>query len=204
MNSLQDLFKVESINRRELMFKALAGFAGGAIGWMPVELASHNSHLGEVQTTASVVAYYITAAIAAGLIGGLITAVEGSELRVTPQTQQRFIRAFVLCAGLSIVATYFANTVFNAILIAGGAKFSASGEMIAGSIVVLVFARVIGWTIDGMLIGLGVGLSTFMGQNIVKGLLGRSSRAARWAESFSISSATSPAAAWRRDFLANR
>src|SRR5579863_9649620 len=172
LNSLQDLFRVESINRRELTFKALAGFAGGAIGWMPVELASHNSRLGEVETWASVVGYYVTAALAAGLIGGLITAVEGSELRVTPQTQQRFIRAFLLCAGLSLVATYLANSVFNTILIAGGAKFSASGEMIAGSIIVLVFARVIGWTIDGMLIGLGVGLSTGAGQNILKGLLG--------------------------------
>jgi pSer/pThr/pTyr-binding forkhead associated (FHA) protein len=170
--NLQDLFKVDSLNRRELTFKALAGLAGGAIGWMPVELASHNSHLGEAQTTASVVAYYITAALAAGLIGGLITAVEGSELRVTPQTQQRFIRGFLLCAGLSILATYLANSVFNTILVAGGAKFSTSGQMIAGSIVVLVFARIIGWAIDGTLIGLGVGLSTGVGQNIVKGLLG--------------------------------
>jgi pSer/pThr/pTyr-binding forkhead associated (FHA) protein len=172
LNSLQDLFKVESLNRRELAFKALAGLAGGAIGWIPVELASHNSRLGEAETWASVVAYYVTAAIAAGLIGGLITAVEGSELRITPQTQQRFIRGFLLCAALSIVATYVANSVFNAILIFGGARFSTTGEMIAGSIAVLVFARVIGWTIDGMLIGLGVGLSTFVGQNIVKGLLG--------------------------------
>lgn len=172
MNSLQDLFKFESLNRRELTFKALAGLAGGAIGWVPVELASHNSHLGEAQTTFSMVAYYITAAIAAGLIGGLITAVEGSELRITPQMQQRFIRGFLLCAGLSLFATYFANTVFNAILNFGGAKFSTNGEMLAGSIAVLVFARIIGWTIDGMLVGLGVGLSTGLLPNIVKGLLG--------------------------------
>lgn len=172
MNSLPALFKVESLNRRELTFKALAGFAGGAIGWLPVELASHNSHLGQAQTAWSVIAYYITAALAAGMIGGLITAVEGSELRVTPQTQQRFIRGFVLCALLSLLATYLANGVFNAILNAGGAKFSLSGEMIAGSILILVFARIIGWAIDGMLVGLGVGLSTGLGQNIVKGLLG--------------------------------
>ncbi len=154
------------------MFKALAGLAGGAIGWIPVELASHNSHLGQAQTTFSVVAYYLTAALAAGLIGGLITAVEGSELRVTPQAQQRFIRGFVLCAGLSLFATYFANSVFNAILNFGGAKFSTSGEMVAGSMAILIFARIIGWAIDGMLVGLGVGLSTGVGANIVKGLLG--------------------------------
>jgi pSer/pThr/pTyr-binding forkhead associated (FHA) protein len=172
LNSLQGLFKVESLNRRELTFKALAGLIGGAIGWLPVELASHNSHLGQVQTEWSVVAYYITAAIAAGMIGGMITAVEGSELRVTPQAQQRFIRGFVLCAALSLIATYFANSVFNAILVFGGAKFSTTGEMVAGSIFILFFARVIGWAIDGMLVGLGVGLSTGVGPNIVKGLLG--------------------------------
>jgi pSer/pThr/pTyr-binding forkhead associated (FHA) protein len=172
LNSLQGLLKVESLNRRELTFKALAGLIGGAIGWLPVELASHNSHLGQALTPWSQVAYYITAALAAGMIGGLITAVEGSELRVTPQSQQRFIRGFVLCAGLSLIATYFANSVFNAILNAGGAQFSPAGEMVAGSIAILVFARIIGWTIDGMLVGLGVGLATGVGPNIVKGLLG--------------------------------
>ena len=67
MNSLSSLFKPESLNRRELTFKALAGLIGGAIGWLPVELASHNSHLGQAQTNWSVVAYYLTAALAAGI-----------------------------------------------------------------------------------------------------------------------------------------
>ena len=172
VNSPLALLKSDSLNRRELTFKALAGLVGGAIGWLPVELSSHNSRLGQVQTEWSVIAYYITASIAAGMIGGMITAVEGSELRVTPQAKQRFIRGFLLCAGLSLIATYFANTVFNAILTFGGAKFSTEGQMVAGSIAILVIARIIGWTIDGMLVGLGVGLSTGVGPNIVKGLLG--------------------------------
>ena len=46
MNSPR-LLKSDSLNRRELTFKALAGLCGGAIGWLPVELASHNSHLGK-------------------------------------------------------------------------------------------------------------------------------------------------------------
>src|ERR1700687_1739387 len=172
LNSLQGLFKVESLNRRELTFKALAGLIGGAIGWLPVELSSHNTHLGQVSTEWSVIAYYFTSALAAGMIGGMITAGEGSELRVTPQAKQRFVRGFVLCAGLSLIATYFANSVFNAILTFGGAKFSTEGQMVAGSVVILFFARVIGWAIDGMLVGLGVGLSTGVGPNIGKGMLG--------------------------------
>jgi pSer/pThr/pTyr-binding forkhead associated (FHA) protein len=172
LNSLQGLLKFESLNRRELTFKALAGLIGGAIGWLPVELASHNSHLGQAQTEWAMVAYYFTAAIAAGMIGGMITAVEGAELRVTPQAKQRFIRGFLLCAGLSLIATYFANSVFGAILNAGGVQFSPAGEMVAGSIFILFFARVVGWAIDGMLVGLGVGLSTGVGPNIVKGMLG--------------------------------
>ncbi len=34
-----------SLNHRELTYKALAGLAGGAIGWLPVELASHGKNL---------------------------------------------------------------------------------------------------------------------------------------------------------------
>src|SRR5258708_26236218 len=78
LNSLQGLLKVESLNRRELTFKALAGLIGGAIGWLPVELASHNSHLGQAQTTWSVIAYYITAALAAGEIGGPVPPPRGA------------------------------------------------------------------------------------------------------------------------------
>src|ERR1017187_9529714 len=51
VNSPLAILKSDSLNRRELTFKALAGLVGGAIGWFPVELASHNSHLGQVQTT---------------------------------------------------------------------------------------------------------------------------------------------------------
>src|SRR5260370_20307932 len=95
LNSLQGLFKVESLDRRELTFKALAGLIGGAIGWLPVELSSHNSHLGQVSTEWSVVAYYFTSALAAGMIGGMITRVQGAQIRGPAPTQQK------VCSGLS-------------------------------------------------------------------------------------------------------
>ena len=101
MDSPLALLKSDSLNRRELTFKALAGLCGGAIGWLPVELASHNSHLGQAQTWGDTFAYYLSAAIAAGAIGAFITAVDTSDVRVTPEAKRRFARGFVICALLS-------------------------------------------------------------------------------------------------------
>ena len=172
MDSPLALLKSDSLNRRELTFKALAGLCGGAIGWLPVELASHNSHLGEAQTTAELWAYYISAAIAAGLIGGFITAVDTSELRITPESRWRFIRGFLICAALSVVSTKLGNFVFNSVLQMGGVGFSPNGELLSGSVVTLVIARLMGWAIDGALVGAGVGLATLTMDNVPKGAVG--------------------------------
>ncbi len=172
VNSPLALLKSDSLNRRELTFKALAGLVGGAIGWLPVELASHNSHLGQAQTTGDLIAYYISAAIAAGAIGAFITAVDTSEMRVTPEVQRRFIRGFAICALLSLLSTYFGNYVFNAVLEAGGVGFSPNGELVTGSIATLVIARLLGWAIDGALVGAGVGLATLTMENVPKGAVG--------------------------------
>jgi pSer/pThr/pTyr-binding forkhead associated (FHA) protein len=172
VNSPLALLKSDSLNRRELTFKALAGLVGGAIGWLPVELASHNSHLGQVQTTGEMLAYYISAAFAAGAIGAFITAVDTSDIRLTPESKRRFIRGFAICALLSLVSTYFGNYVFNLVLMAGGVGFSPNGELVSGSIVTLVIARLLGWAIDGALVGAGVGLATLTMENVPKGALG--------------------------------
>ena len=172
VNSPLALFKSDSLNRRELTFKALAGLVGGAIGWLPVELASHNSHLGEAQTTGELWAYYISAALAAGAIGAFITAVDTSDVRLSPEVQRRFTRGFLICFALSFLSTYLGNYVFNLVLQAGGVGFSPNGELISGSIVVLVIARLFGWAIDGALVGAGVGLATLTMDNVLKGALG--------------------------------
>ena len=172
MDSPLALLKSDSLNRRELTFKALAGLCGGAIGWLPVELASHNSHLGEVQTTWEMVAYYLSAAFAAGAIGAFITAVDTSEVRITPEAKRRFTRGFLICAGLSLVSTWLGNFVFNWVLQTGGVTFSTNGELVSGSVITLVIARLMGWAIDGALVGAGVGLATLTMENVPKGAVG--------------------------------
>ena len=172
VNSPLALLKSDSLNRRELTFKALAGLVGGAIGWLPVELASHNSHLGEAQTTGELWAYYISAALAAGAIGAFITAVDTSDPRITPEAQRRFVYGFLICAGLSFLSTYLGNLVFNWVLQAGGVGFSPDGQLVSGSVITLVIARLMGWAIDGALVGAGVGLATFTIDNVPKGAFG--------------------------------
>src|SRR5271170_39889 len=160
------------IDRRDLTFKALAGLFGGVIGWLPIELALHNSHLGEAQTTGRVVAYYISSALAAGAIGAFITAVDSSNVRVTPEAKRRFVRGFAICAVLSLLSTWLANYVFNWVLQAGGVGFSTNGELISGSSITLVIGRFLGWAIDGALVGAGVGLATLTMENVPKGAVG--------------------------------
>ena len=47
---------MHSINHRELTYKAVAGLAGGAIGWLPVELASHGHNLTDAMSTGDIIA----------------------------------------------------------------------------------------------------------------------------------------------------
>jgi len=65
-----------SIDRRELTLKALAGLLGGALGWVPVEIANHGHSLTEAPTTAQYVGDLFSMALMAGLIGALILATE--------------------------------------------------------------------------------------------------------------------------------
>jgi pSer/pThr/pTyr-binding forkhead associated (FHA) protein len=78
----------------------------------------------------------------------------------------------VICALLSLVSTWLGNYVFNVVLQAGGVGFSPNGELVSGSVVTLVIARVLGWAIDGALVGAGVGVATLTMENIPKGAVG--------------------------------
>jgi pSer/pThr/pTyr-binding forkhead associated (FHA) protein len=156
-----------AIDRRGLAFKAVAGLIGGAIGWLPVELASSGHSLTEVQTTWTLISGFISMALMAGMIGGLIVAAEDQSFAITPALQRRFIRGFFICAAVALPETYFSNQIFSAILGAGGWTVNQPGSEFY-----LVIARIVGWSLTGLLLGAGVGIASLSVQNILKGAVG--------------------------------
>lgn len=156
-----------TVDRRGLFFKAIAGLIGGAIGWLPVELASSGHSLTEVQTFWTMFTGFASMAIMAGMIGGMILAADEQSFALTPSNQNRFIRGFLVCLALSFPETYFSNHIFSSILNAGG--WTANH---AGSDFYLVLARVIGWSLMGLMLGAGVGIASKALPNLLKGALG--------------------------------
>lgn len=158
----------QAIDRRELLFKAMAGLAGGIIGWVPIEIVNHGHALGQPVSTAMVVAETISNALLGAMIGGLILAAEGKSLEVTPQVKRRFWWGFGICFVLAIFASIISNIVFNYLLVNAG--IGPDGQ--ANSLAFLILARATAWTLVGLMLGAGVGLASFSLQNIVKGAIG--------------------------------
>jgi pSer/pThr/pTyr-binding forkhead associated (FHA) protein len=150
-----------------LWFKAMAGLAGGVIGWAPIEMVSHGHTLGEPQTMTMFVAGTIAEALLGAMIGGLILAADDKTLEVTPQMKRRFWRGFIICFVLAAIGSLLSNYVFTALLALGG--FTGAGS---GSIGAVVLARAVAWTLVGGMLGIGVGLASFTLQNVVKGAIG--------------------------------
>jgi pSer/pThr/pTyr-binding forkhead associated (FHA) protein len=156
-----------AVDRRELTFKALAGLAGGAVGWLPVELASHGHTITESESTWTLVGGFVSMSILAGFIGGAILAAEGKTLELTHAVRRRFLIGFVVCAILAIPENYYSDVAFTAILSAGGWGVGQPGSMLY-----LILGRLVGWTLMGLMLGVGVGLATLSPKNIVKGAAG--------------------------------
>jgi pSer/pThr/pTyr-binding forkhead associated (FHA) protein len=158
---------VKGLNRRELIFKALAGLGGGAVGWLPVEIATNGHSLTERPTTSSEIATYLTMAILSGLIGGAIVGTQSQNFALNAQNKRRFLIGFVVCFVLSLPATYYSNLAFSYILAAGG-----WGVDHPGSLFYLFIARLVGWSLMGALLGVGVGLASGTLGNAIKGAAG--------------------------------
>ncbi|MGH7778219.1 MAG: FHA domain-containing protein, partial [Candidatus Binataceae bacterium] len=157
----------DSINRRELFNKAIAGLLGGALGWLPVELANHGHTLTEQITTFEAAMSYVSMAILSGLIGGFILAAGAQQIEWNPATRNNLIRGFVICLLLALPADYFSNYVFSAMLSVGG-----WGLGHPGSGFFLFLGRVLSWVIMGAILGAGVGLASLSMPNIPKGAIG--------------------------------
>ncbi len=157
----------DTIDRRELFFKALAGLIGGALGWIPVEIATHGHSITEQESTWTIVAGIVSVALVAGMIGGMILAAEDNSLEITPLATRRFLLGFVVCLVLALPETYYSDLIFSRILRAGG-----WGVDHPGSELYLVGGRLIGWTLMGLMLGVGVGLASFSLRNVLKGALG--------------------------------
>lgn len=164
----------DAIDQRELTFMAMAGLAGAAIGWIPVELVSHGHTITQVEDIWTQIAGVVSMALFWGLVGGLIVGVQGKSLQLTPAVTRRFLLGLAVCFLIGLPAVYYSNVVFTMILSAGGWSTNQ-----AGSEIYLRVARVIGWVLMGLICGAGVGLASgslkdLAGslRNIAKGAIG--------------------------------
>ncbi len=164
----------DSIDRRELAFKALAGLAGAALGWIPVELVSHGHTITQVESFWTQVLGIFAMALFWGLVGGLIVGAQGKSLQITPVVTRRSLIGLAICFVIGVPAVYYSNVVFTMILSAGG-----WGANQAGSEIYLRAARIVGWVLMGFICGAGVGLASgSLGdlagslRNVIKGAVG--------------------------------
>jgi pSer/pThr/pTyr-binding forkhead associated (FHA) protein len=157
----------DSINRRELFNKALAGLLGGALGWLPVELASHGHSLTQQISSFDAAMSYVAMAILSGLIGGFILAAGGQQIEWNPATRNNLIRGFIVCLLLALPADYFSNYIFSAMLSVGGWSLGHQGSGFF-----LFLGRVLSWVIMATILGAGVGLASLSMPNIAKGAIG--------------------------------
>jgi pSer/pThr/pTyr-binding forkhead associated (FHA) protein len=157
----------DAIDRRELLFKALAGLLGGAIGWIPVEIATHGHSITEQESTWTAIAGIVSVALVAGMIGGMILAAEDNSLEITPLAKRRFRLGFIVCLVLALPETYYSDLIFSKVLRAGGWSVNHPGSELY-----LIAGRLIGWTLMGLMLGVGVGLASLSWRNVFKGALG--------------------------------
>src|SRR5215472_3078830 len=112
---LEKTFRISGgIDKRELAFKALAGFAGGAAGWLPVELAMIGHSFEHPPTGLARFTLVATMGILSGCIGGLINAAELQTFEFTRAVKIRLIIGFVICFLLGLVSFSLSDKAFNA------------------------------------------------------------------------------------------
>src|SRR5690242_8436082 len=98
-----------ALDRRELAFKAMAGLAGGAAGWLPVELAMMGHTFDHPPAGFERILLDLTMGILSGSIGGLINAAELQTLEFSHAIKVRLISGFAICFVLGLFSFYLSD-----------------------------------------------------------------------------------------------
>jgi pSer/pThr/pTyr-binding forkhead associated (FHA) protein len=156
------------INRRELLTKALAGLAGGIAAWIPLEIWFNLYPEADKAATLpsdrlGLYSFYIVMMLLPAFVGMLIVATDLQPFALTPKNRRLLLIAFLICFALGLPAEYWSNLIFNKLL-----PVDRSSTVLSQ----WIFARSIAWTELGLLVGLGIGVSTFSVPNIAKGAVG--------------------------------
>ncbi len=172
----------KGVDYRELATKALAGGLGGFIGWLPIEVAAQGLSFLEPHQPQGI-AFAIC--VYAGLIGGMVNTPFGRL--GGKRSFWQFVRTFSLCAFfLSLMAQASAGVAFRGLVFP-----SANNDIDAYGVIPdyllavgnwyqthdvslshIFFARLWAYTIFGAILGLSVGLTSFLPANLLKGATG--------------------------------
>ncbi len=169
---------IATVNRREFLFTGGAGLAGAIVGYLPIAPIDYSYSLGDYMSAP--VEWYGVAAILVSLasIGGFIVAAEGSPSSLSARVKQRFLRGFFISLVFGFLGGVLGGSLFGSILSAfGGVRFGWHREVVQGSLstlplLTLIFARMAEWSVQGALLGLGIGIATFVWTKPLKGLAG--------------------------------
>lgn len=167
-----------NVNRREFLYTGAAGLAGAILGYLPIAPVVYSYRLG-VYMSAPVQLYYLAAClICVGCMGGFIVAAEGSPSRLSARVKWRLLRGFFISLVFGFFAMVLGGIPFDSILSAlGGVRFGSHGEVVQGSLstlplLTLMLGRTVGCSLQGALMGLGIGIATLVWTKPLKGLVG--------------------------------
>lgn len=139
---------------------AIAGLAGGFLGWMLTELFLN----GDAERGGSLGATLVLLGLFGALIGACIGLGLGSVDALMTAVYEKALAGGAIGFGIGFgggfIGGILAQLVFGA-LTEGPSNF-----------LLVVFARIVGWAIVGGLVGLGPGIAARSGQKTVHGLIG--------------------------------
>jgi pSer/pThr/pTyr-binding forkhead associated (FHA) protein len=156
------------INRREVTIKAAAGLVGGIVAWVPLELwftAYPAADTGGVLPASwfAVYSYYFMTMLLPAFVGMLIVGTDLQPLALTAKNRRILIITFGICFVLGLPAEYWSNAIYNWML---------PRDRSALTLLQVMVPRSAAWGELGLLIGIGIGISTFSVPNIAKGAIG--------------------------------